>query len=212
MDKEILLRWRRKGVEFWKKLEREKINNIFLSLIPAFPDQNENSKELVDCIRIADSIFINWDITIPAKYKEMRIEYWFTDGNKNYLIIEKEKNPIIIALFNGFCMDGSNIPSIFTMEWIVNEKKENKEIQREDVINIFQNLILRYADNNGISKRIVYIVPFVEKCYINWDNTAEINSLYYTTFDGEEGGIPISATHKNVWNKLKIICGLLPPE
>lgn len=213
MEKEILLRWKRNQIESWRKMKREELNNIFLALIPPFSGKNENSKELVDIIRVVESIFINWTITLPEEYKEMRLDYWFADGNKGSLAINKDENPIIIALFNGICMENSNIPSTFKMEWMVNGKEESKELDRENVRDIFQKLVFEYADNNGISKKIVSIVPYVEKFIINWDNTGEINSLYYTILDSDElKGIPISATHKEVWKRLKMICGLLPSE
>lgn len=213
MDKEILLRWKRNKNESWRSMERDELENVFLALIPTFPNKNENSKELVNIIRVAESIFIDWDTTLPSEYKEMRLDYWFTDGNKGALIVNKDENPIIISLFNGFCMENSNIPSTFNMEWMVNGREESKKIDRDDVKKVFQQLVFKYADNNGISKKIVSIVPYVEKFVINWDSTGEINSLYYTTLDSDEDkGIPISATHKEVWKRLKMICGLLPSE
>lgn len=213
MDKKILLRWKRNKNESWRSMERDEMKKVFLALISTFSNQNENSKELVNIIQVAESIFINWDTTIPSEYEKMILDYWFTDGNKGTLIFNKDENPIIISLFNGFCMENNNIPSTFNMEWMVNGEKNSRELNREDVRKTFQQLVFKYADNNGISKRIVSIVPYVEKFIINWDNTGEINSLYYITLDSNEvKGIPIFAAHKEVWKILKMICDLLPSE
>ena len=89
-----------------------------------------------------------------------------------------------------------------TDEIILKQKKQNKyfkkEMKREEVMATFEGLVKGFCNNNEISKKLVEIIPVAFQIKINWDNTEEINQVYYV-LDDKEKGIPIINAHSIVW-------------
>lgn len=91
------------------------------------------------------------------------------------------------------------------MKWRRNGKIYQKEIGREKLMATFEGLIKGFSPNNMVSKQLAEIIPNASEMYIDWDNTAEINKLYYTNDKGL-GGIPIINKHSVVWAVLDGYC------
>lgn len=93
----------------------------------------------------------------------------------------------------------------FTLKW----KKENrffkKQMKRQEVMAKFEEYIIEYSGNNTVSKKLAEIIPEVTQIRINWDNTAEVNQVYYV-IDNKEAGFPIINLHSIVWNTWKDYC------
>lgn len=86
----------------------------------------------------------------------------------------------------------------FTLKWKRKNKYFKKQMKREEVLATFEGLIKGFSTNNEVSKKLAEIIPKASVIKINWDNTAEINQLYFI-LDGKEDGIPIIHTHCIVW-------------
>lgn len=91
------------------------------------------------------------------------------------------------------------------LKWKRNKKYYEKTIKREEIMATFEGLIKGFSSNNEVSKKLSEIIPVTLQIKINWDNTAEINQLYYIV-DDKEKGIPIINTHCIVWAVLNGYC------
>lgn len=209
MEKELLLRFQRKGKQYWSVRDRNTLTIPFETLIPAFPGGNENSKQLVEIINYSESVFINWDTV--TEETDLNLEYWMADGNRGMLRITNE-HTVVRMLLKGNFIEGEIIPLEFAVEWTYQGIKNSQMFSRKKIMEIFQKVITENPENNGKAKKIASIIPYVKNFYINWDGTATINALFYTTLSKEESSIPIEVYHKKVWRKLKKICGVLSKE
>ena len=93
-----------------------------------------------------------------------------------------------------------------TLKWKKDEKVFRKEVEREKLMATFEGLIKGFSPNNTVSKQLAEIIPTAEVFKINWDNTAEINQLFYCNQDKEIGSISIIHTHSVVWAVLAKLC------
>ena len=91
------------------------------------------------------------------------------------------------------------------LKWKRQNKYYKKEMKREEMMATFEGLIKGFSNNNEVSKKLSEIIPVTPQIKINWDNTAEINQLYYLV-DEEEKGIPIINAHSIVWAVLNGYC------
>lgn len=91
------------------------------------------------------------------------------------------------------------------LKWKRNNKFYKKEMKREEIMATFEGLIKGFSNNNEVSKKLSEIIPVTHQIKINWDNTAEINQLYYIV-DEKEKGIPIINAHCIVWAVLNGYC------
>ena len=73
----------------------------------------------------------------------------------------------------------------------------------------FSSYIYTDPMNNGIAKKIMSIIPYCLSWYINWDNDAEINALYYEYGKvGFKNSISISGIHRKIWEEFKKLCDI----
>ena len=91
------------------------------------------------------------------------------------------------------------------LKWKKEGKYFYKKIERKKLMATFEGLIKGFSPNNIVSKQLAEIIPTAKELKINWDNTAEINQLYYT-LENEVGSIPIIHTHSVVWAVLDGYC------
>ena len=127
--------------------------------------------------------------------KEKRIEL----SNENYQflseIMEKEDIEMKETTIN-FC-------------WLEKGMRYQKELKRDEVYAIFDGLVKGYAsaDNNEISKKLVQIIPEVDKIFINRDHneTQDVPFIVYYIND-EVHILKIRNCHKIVWTILNEYC------
>lgn len=200
--KDHVIRWKKGNKEFFIVMDKENLVEKIIQDIINVTD----IEELTRIIQVSDDIFIDWDKT--KETGNLKLYFWITDGSKGKKCIEHKP---VIQLLKSICNDGNYIPDIFTMEWQIEGQKHKKTLERKQVENMFQVLLDGNPENNEISKRIVHILPMMQEAYINWDNTAKNNSLYYKTYDDSENykGIEIISHHKKVWTELKKICDMV---
>lgn len=91
------------------------------------------------------------------------------------------------------------------LEWKRNGKFFQKELEREEIFAVFDGFTKSDPGDCIISKKILEILPEVDKFSIYWDSTLDIKELYYTIGD-ELYGIPIRYCHKKIWAQLDIWC------
>lgn len=91
------------------------------------------------------------------------------------------------------------------LEWKRNGELFSRELERKEIFAVFDGLIKAHPENCEISKKIVEILPEVDKFIINWDSTVDVKELYYKIGDKSKG-IPIIYHHKIVWGQLETWC------
>ena len=206
MKHHVIVRWRKDNKDFFTVKEKEEVTGGFNALIVQHLIDSSDSEELIRIIHISDDIFINWDET--EEKDPLKLRFWIADGSQGKMDIE---NKLVRNLLSQKCDSGKDIPDKFTMRWTVAGKEQVKILDREQVKKEFQTILERNPENNEISKRIVHIMPMLKEAYINWDSTAENNSLFYKTLDDYDNckGIEIIKHHKKVWTKLKELCDMV---
>ena len=94
-------------------------------------------------------------------------------------------------------------------EWIENGKEHQKEISREDFYAMFDGLTKGFEKlgDNEISKKLIKIIPEVDKIFINKDNneTQDVPSIAYYT-NGDRKLLKIMRRHEIVWSMLNKYC------
>ena len=94
-------------------------------------------------------------------------------------------------------------------EWIENGKEHQKEISREDFYAMFDGLAKGFEKlrDNEISKKLIKIIPEVDKIFINKDNneTQDVPSIAYCT-NGDRKLLKIMRRHEIVWSMLNKYC------
>lgn len=206
MKHHVIVRWRKDNKDFFTVKEKEEVTGGFNALIVQHLIDGSDSEELIRIIHISDDIFINWDET--EEKDPLKLRFWIADGSQGKMDIE---NKLVRNLLSQKCDSGKDIPDKFTMRWTLAGKEQVKILDREQVKKEFQTILERNPENNEISKRIVHIMPMLKEAYINWDSTAENNSLFYKTLDDYDNckGIEIIKHHKKVWTKLKELCDMV---
>lgn len=86
----------------------------------------------------------------------------------------------------------------FILKWKKNNHYFKKIMKREDAMATFEGLIKGFNNNNMVSQKLAEIIPKASEIKINWDNTAEVNQVYYT-LDEKQYGLPIINAHNIVW-------------
>ena len=217
MGKAVLLRWKTEGKEFCRIVHRADLCEKVLSVISKNDDVCDSKLEdFKEIIKNAESIFWNADIikdtTIPIV-----LEYWYADGNTSQYTIGPEESSFNeiketlgkILFENSEDTNGKEIPESIQLSWMVDGHRKEKEVNRQDVMSIFNPYIYTDAMNNGIAKRIMAITPYSLSWYIAWNNDAEINSLYYDFGEiGFRRSIPIPGIHRKIWGELKKLCDM----
>lgn len=94
---------------------------------------------------------------------------------------------------------------IVVLEWKKKNEYFQKELERYQIIKLFEGLIKKHPENCEVSKKIVEVLPEVDKLYIDWDSQLDVKELYYQIGD-ETKGIPIIHHNKVIWNYLKLWC------
>lgn len=206
MKHHVIVRWRKDNKDFFTVKEKKEVTGGFNALIVQHLIDSSDSEELIRIIHISDDIFINWDET--EEKDPLKLRFWIADGSQGKMDIE---NKLVRNLLSQKCDSGKDIPDKFTMRWTLAGKEQVKILDREQVKKEFQTILERNPENNEISKRIVHIMPMLKEAYINWDSTAENNSLFYKTLDDYDNckGIEIIKHHKKVWTKLKELCDMV---
>ena len=206
MKNHVIVRWRKNSKDFFAVKEKEEVTEGINALIVQHLISSLDSEELTRIIHISDDIFINWDETEETEPLELR--FWIPDGSQGKMNIE---NKLVRNLLSQKCDSGKDIPDKFTIRWMLAGKEQVKILDREQVKKEFQTMLEMNPEDNDISKRIVHIMPMLKEAYINWDNTAENNSLFYKTLDDcdKYKGIEIIGHHKKVWTKLKELCDMV---
>ena len=145
------------------------------------------------------------------------LEYWYADGNTSQYTVEPEEmhsdevRKVLEKVLFERAEDArkKEIPENIQISWQLNGSKKKKEVNRKEVLDIFSQYIYTDAMNNGIAKRIMAIIPYSSSWYIDWDNDAEINALYYEF--GETGfkrSISIPGIHRKIWGELRKLCDM----
>lgn len=91
------------------------------------------------------------------------------------------------------------------LKWKRNDEFFQKELEREEIFAVFDGLIKTHPENCEISKKIVEVLPKVDKFIIDWDSTVDVKELYYK-IGNKTKGIPIIYHHKIVWSQLEAWC------
>ena len=94
-------------------------------------------------------------------------------------------------------------------EWTENGKEHQKEVCREDFYAMFDGLARGFEKigDNEISKKLIKIIPEVDKLSINIDmnETQDVPSIVYWT-NGDRQLLKIMRRHEIVWGILNKYC------
>lgn len=95
-----------------------------------------------------------------------------------------------------------------TMRWIRDGKHGEKEIDRQEFLSKFKELVAGYPDNNEISKKMCLLIPDLEQIRIDYDinQTQDTPCITYKIHNGVFGFFKILRHHKIVWNTLHEYC------
>lgn len=86
------------------------------------------------------------------------------------------------------------------LEWTENGKKSQKQLERKEIKEVFKGLSMGFRDDNEISKRMLKIIPEVDKIFIYKDvNRSQDDPFIIYCIDGEEDILKIKRYHKIVW-------------
>lgn len=95
------------------------------------------------------------------------------------------------------------------IEWVENSKMYEKSVDRNDMYVIFDGLAKGYAKpkDNEISKKLLKIIPEVDKIFINKDRNKSCDVPFIAYHIGEEMNvIAIRRYHEIVWSILRKYC------
>lgn len=96
------------------------------------------------------------------------------------------------------------------LRWCEKGAINEKEIAREQFINIMKSLKDGFGDNNEISKKLCKFLPEVQTIFINKDRNDELDIptivLYFE--DNAHKIIEIRRNHKIIWGVLNEYCKL----
>ena len=92
-----------------------------------------------------------------------------------------------------------------TLKWKKANEYFEKKIENKKMLATFKGIYEGFCPNNEISKKLIEIIPETTQIEINWDNTADVNQVYYTV-DGVIKGIPIIKAHGLVWKVFETYC------
>ncbi|MCI8411683.1 MAG: hypothetical protein HFJ40_04505 [Clostridia bacterium] len=104
----------------------------------------------------------------------------------------------------------ANLKTI-NLQWIENEEKYEKDISREDIINIMQSLKNGFDENNEISKKMCEVLPKTVSILIDKDRNEQVDiptiAVKYEK-DNDKHMIGIRRCHKIIWGIFNEYCKL----
>lgn len=196
----LILKWK-KGKQYYRKVvKKEVILATFKGIEKGFPLKNENSKKLSILIPAVDEIFISFNTA--RTIGELEVFYW-VGKVRNSFSISISNNPLILEALSAYCTEGEDY-SYIEVKWKRQGNVFIKNIERETIKEIFSEE-LSNPESCEISLKIVNLIPIIDSFYIDWDNTKDVNILYYSTQNVSEG-ISIIYHHKELWKKLEKLC------
>ena len=214
MSKAILLRWKTDKGNFCKIIHRDILYQKFL----AFTSNNEKAndskvEDIKEIILSSDSI--SWNEKNINDSIPLVLEYWYSDGNTSQYTVQCAVEPFIKNILEKVIFEYAKdttiteIPEKVQLTWTFKGHKQEKEVSRQELMDSFSSYIYTDAMNNGIAKRIISIVPYSLSWYINWDNDAEINALYYEYGEiGFKKNISIPGIQRKIWGEFKKLCDI----
>lgn len=94
-----------------------------------------------------------------------------------------------------------------TLKWKEKEGDFRKELDRQEVLEVFRGLVKGFSDDNEISKQLVEIIPEVDEIHINrFYNSIQDVPLITYYINGKENVLKIIRYHKIVWSILDKYC------
>lgn len=95
-----------------------------------------------------------------------------------------------------------------SLKWIRNGELGVCEVNRQEFLQRFQELVKNYPDNNEISQKLVKIIPHATQIKINYDinQTQDTPVITYRIHNDVLGILKILRHHKIVWNTLNEYC------
>ncbi len=95
-------------------------------------------------------------------------------------------------------------------QWVCDKKTYFKKIEREKMYAIFNGFVIGYGGvpgNNEISKKMIEIIPVVDKIIINQDfNETQDIPMFSYEIDGTLNVLKIRRLHNIVWSVLNGYC------
>ena len=93
------------------------------------------------------------------------------------------------------------------LQWIEKEKRYEKEISRQDIIDIMKSLKNGFDENNEISKKMCEVLPTTVSIMINKDRNEQLDVPMISLKVGENTYVlEIRRNHKIIWGILNEYC------
>ena len=93
------------------------------------------------------------------------------------------------------------------LQWIEKEKRYEKEISRQDIIDIMKSLKNGFDENNEISKKLCEILPNTVSITLNKDRNEQLDIPMISLKVGENTYVlEIRRNHKIIWGILNEYC------
>lgn len=93
------------------------------------------------------------------------------------------------------------------LQWIEKEKRYEKEISRQDIIDIMKSLKNGFDENNEISKKMCEVLPTTVSIMINKDRNEQLDIPMISLKVGENTYVlEIRRNHKIIWGILNEYC------
>lgn len=183
----IILRWVRNDKLNETRLEGKALETV-LKLI------NVKEEDIAD-----KSIYINFDRNKREQKMTVWIENLYEERDKKIEIIKERHQQL-----NKFCkMEESEIDLIWTEKGI----KHKRNLKRNEVYSVFKGIEKGFVGDNEIAKKLIKIIPIVDKIYINKDYNETQDVPFIIYYVGEESKIiKIIRYHKIIWAILDKYC------
>ena len=93
------------------------------------------------------------------------------------------------------------------LQWIEKEKMYEREISRQDIIDIMKSLKNGFDENNEISKKMCEVLPKTVSIMINKDRNEQLDIPMISLKVGENTYVlDIRRNHKIIWGILNEYC------
>lgn len=93
------------------------------------------------------------------------------------------------------------------LQWIEKEKMYEREISRQDIIDIMKSLKNGFDENNEISKKMCEVLPKTVSIMINKDRNEQLDIPMISLKVGENTYVlEIRRNHKIIWGILNEYC------
>ena len=94
-----------------------------------------------------------------------------------------------------------------SLQWIEKEKMYEREISRQDIIDIMKSLKNGFDENNEISKKMCEVLPKTVSIMINKDRNEQLDIPMISLKVGENTYVlEIRRKHKIIWGILNEYC------